>query len=274
MKTLVIVCLSFILAPRTHGQAMADMPSELQKVFNYILKTEYLELFADSSEMHHPRTVDWAITNIDGDNKKEVFLLINPYFAETAPIQIYQIGEDGVVTRVKEALAPGQPVVRGENQLSGHIGGMGMDMTLQGQSTLQRKRKFVEASMKHGMTVVEFPDFFHGDHRASLGGGYVDLRHTKRVFKEPSCSPVQLAKPSSLQVGKIKGKQGNVLAVVVDKEIWLYRISRVTQDGFLEKKIATIKLPKDFVRFDRTAEYFRYTNRLQQTRELVINATF
>jgi len=105
-------------------------------------------------------------------------------------------------------------------------------------------------------------------------GGYVDLRHTKRVFKEPSCSPVQLAKPSSLQVGKIKGKQGNVLAVVVDKEIWLYRISRVTQDGFLEKKIATIKLPKDFVRFDRTAEYFRYTNRLQQTRELVINATF
>ncbi len=253
---------------------MADLPSDLQKVFNYILKSEYLEMFTDSSQAFQPRTVDWAISNIDGDNSTEVFLLINPYFAETAPIYIYQIAVDGGVTRVKEALAPGQPIPRNSHQPSGHSGGQGMDMTLEGKTTLQRKRKFVETSMKHGMTVVEFPNFFHGDHRASLGGGYVDLRHAKKTFDEPSCESVQLARPSALQVGKIKGKQGNILAVVVDKEIWLYRISRIPEDGFLEKKIATIKLPKDFVRFDRTSEFFRYTNRFQETRDLVINATF
>ncbi len=253
---------------------MYDQPAELQKVFTYIVRNEYLEFFSDSSDARPFRLVDWAVADIDGDTRKEVFLLINPYFAETAPVQIYQIGDDGRVRRIKEALAPGHPIARETESLTSHIGGLGMDMTQEPTATSQRKRDVIEASMKYGMTVVEFPTFFHADHRLTLGGGYADLSHIKKKPKELSCESIQLARPSWIQTGKIRGSGGNVLAVVVGKELWLYRIRRIVDSTFLDKKVVTMRLPKDFVRFDQGGEYLRYINKMQETRDLVSRRKF
>jgi|GEM_PF-3621699 hypothetical protein len=264
----IFLCLA--LTYQSFGQTMNDQPADLQKVFNYILKTEYLELFGDSSSTHRFRLLDWAIADIDGDKKTEVFLLIHPYYGETAPIQVYQLDADGKVSRIREALAPGQPVVRSKECLSTHASGHGMDMTVEANANNIKRRRFVEAGMKHGMTMIEFPRFFHSDHRSSIGGGYVDLTHSTFRLEDTSCEAVQLARPSSIKVGQIKGRSGKYLGVIVNKELWLYRITRIVDGTFIDKDVTIIKLPKDFIRLDQSSEYIRYITKTYESREFTV----
>jgi len=261
MKKSTFALLLSCLTLCSYGQSMEDFPKEVQMVFNYILKIEYLELYGDSTNSYQFRPVEWSITDIDKDGKTEVFLLIYPHYCQTAPIQIYQIQPDSTVKRIKESLAPGNPVIRTDEYLDSHNEGYAGDIAIGKSATKEQKRKLVESSMKYGMTIIEFPDFFHTDKRIDEGGGYVDLSHSNYKNEHQSCSAIQLAKPATITSGKLKNKPDNYFAVVIDQEIWIYKITKIDDSGFLEKEVVIVKLPKDFNHFSEDEQYISYRDK-------------
>ncbi|TAE55020.1 MAG: hypothetical protein EAZ89_06115 [Bacteroidetes bacterium] len=238
---------------------VSSLPKEIQQVVHYIRKQEYLELFGDSSHAYQFRPRGWEITDIDNDGITEVFFLIYPHFAQTAPIQIYQIQKNGTVTRVKESLAPGNPVARTDEYLDSHNGGYAADLTIE-KPDKETNRKLAEMSMKFGTTVLEFPNFFHTDDRMDNGGGYIDLSYSNYSYANPSCENIQLAKPLGMASGELKAKSGKYLAVAVDTEIWIYKIKRIDEMGFLDKELTIIPLPKGFFGFKSGEKTLSYLN--------------
>ena len=121
--------------------------------------------------------------------------------------------------------------------------------------------------MKNGTSIVEFPNFFHTDKRLD-DGGYVDLSACNYKNENPSCAKIQLAKPSAIGSGQLKGKEGTFLAVVVDQELWIYNIHKISNAGLLEKDVTISRVPKDFVRFKKGATYLSYFDNKEKVRLL------
>lgn len=237
-----------------------QMPEEVQSVFDYILHTEFLELFIDSSYSMSIRPVDFCVVDIDGDGLTEVFLLTYPHFAQTAPIYVYQIQADGSVIRLKESLAPGKIASRTNEYMDAHAGFSGMDMSIGPKADKDRKKALRESCMQNGMNVIEFPNFFHTDIRLDNGGGYVDLSLSGYKGKDNSCASVQPATPLGIVSGNLEGKDGRFFAVAVDKEIWIYQINTIHPQQVFDKKVSIIKLPKDFTAFKPEETFISYVD--------------
>jgi len=69
------------------------------------------------------------------------------------------------------------------------------------------------------------------------------------------CEGFQFSKPSDIEVGTLKGVTGNpLLAVLVGRECYLYRITKITAEGFLEKQVTRIPCPSGVSRIIQAAD--------------------
>ena len=220
---------------------MARQPVELQKVRDHILKNDYPELFGDKS--YRIAIDSFKIIDFGNDGIKEVVVLYRPHYLQSPTIVIYQILKDGTVKRVREALAPGPLVKRGDYFLDSHSLGQAVDFTAGNKPLpIEDGRKMaVTASDKSGFgLVVHYSDFFHADSRSGEST-YIDMAHVEKFTHSKNCSEFEFSRVDAISVGTHK-KDKNVgfIAAIVGKQIYLYEIRAIMPDGFLDKRLTIV----------------------------------
>ena len=96
--------LGLSMAPVVHaqdGNSSTQRPVEVAQVLDHVMKNDYPEVY--QGKPYRLRLKSWAFGDVVGDGSIEVFLLIDPHYQQTAPIQVYRIGKDGKVQRLREA---------------------------------------------------------------------------------------------------------------------------------------------------------------------------
>jgi hypothetical protein len=229
-------------------QAGSAPPPPVQKVLDHLLERDYPEVY--SGKHYRVRVRGWAVGDMKGDGRTQVFLLLDPHYQQTAPIQIFQLSPDGRVQRLREALAPGPLVPFNLERIDPHTLGTAIDLTgIEGKTADAPRRFAVELSKE--MNVVYYRGFVHSDKPDRVSGSgyqFVDVSDREEFKGADKCLEIQFSQPEVLAIGKIQGAGESLyLAVSVAPEVYLYRITRITEEGLLEKQITRLPLPKDAI---------------------------
>ena len=220
---------------------MAEQPVEIQKVRDHIINNDYPELFGD--EPYRIAINGFEIIDFGNDGLKEVVILFSPHYLQSPTIVIYQIQKDGTVKRVTEALAPGPILKRDAYFIYCHSAVQGVDFTV-GDKPLSTEegRKIVKTSSEKsgfGM-IVQYSDFFHADVRSGAAT-YIDMTHLEPFTNSKNCSEFEFSRVDEISVGhQKKDKNIGIIAASVGSQIYLYEISAIRKDGFLDKKLTII----------------------------------
>lgn len=222
-------------------------PAEVQRVLDHVLQEAYPEVY--DGKQYRLQILGWAVGDVDGDGATEVFLLISPHYQQTAPIQIYRLRPGAKVQHLRERLAPG-PLIRTDGtRLDAHTLRLAIDLTIQNKGP-----DFVrEAAMKFSekASVVVYREYLHADEPENDPQGFLDLTEREEFAGADECEGIQFSQPDALAVGTVAGAEGVRLVVLVGKEVYAYRITKISPEGFLEKKVARIARPEGVVRVDR-----------------------
>lgn len=214
-------------------------PKEVAAVLGYILKNQYLEVYNDKH--YRIRVRGYAYGDIDGDGLVEVFILIDPHYHQSAPIQIYQIQRNGSIQRLRESLAPGCLIPRDDQRLDPHTLGLAMDI-----AAVKPESKYMDLAKKLSdkTHVVVYKNFIHSD-MPKDEPGFLDMTSRGEFTSQDKCEFLQFSQPEAIEVGgysKIPGVK--IIAALMKDEIVLYRIQKISTEGFLDKSISTIPRPR------------------------------
>jgi len=222
-----------------------DYPKKVQIVFEYILKEDYPELIKKNS--YQIRPVRYSIFDIDQDGNEEVFLQTFTHYKQSPSIRIYSVNDLNEVQLFIEGLAPGFLEKNNPEQdyFDTHSTGSAVDLTL-GERTPEKIKGFTKSSINNGFSTIIFNDFIHNDKRES-SEFYLDLSYLKTIDGSKSCKSFQFAFPDDIIAGKIN--EGNYFIAKVKNNLFVYQISKISDKGFLEKKVEIIDCPEDFKKF-------------------------
>ena len=212
---------------------------EVAAVLGHILKNQYLEVYNDKN--YRIRVNGFAYGDIDGDGQVEVFILIDPHYHQTAPIQIYRIQKNGSIQRLRESLAPGPLIARDDQRLDPHTLGLAVDIL-----AVKPEAKYLPfaKTLSDKAHVVVYKNFLHSDIPKDEPG-FLDMTTRNEFASQDKCEFLQFSQPEAIEVGEYSKIPGaKVLAAMMKDEIILYRISKISAEGFLEKSLTTIPRPR------------------------------
>jgi hypothetical protein len=218
--------------------AAAELPPKVAVVQKYLLNEDYPEVFGE--QHYRIKVEDALVADVDDDGNDEVILLVKPHYRQSPTIVLFKVSKDLKVKRVIEGLAPGPLVPVSGDYLDSHTLGMGVDLTIQGAEKDPKNRKEVVAiALKEMGGVVEYRGFFHTDGRKGKAPAYVDMSHLEAP-KNGSCEAFEFSTVDAIKVASRDDGSGHYLLALVGKELYTYKIKKITTDGFLEKKL-TVK---------------------------------
>jgi hypothetical protein len=252
-----------VTSMRVHSEEAPISPVSVDKAVgqmtDYVLKQDYPEKIGDTT--YRVRALDVQTVDFFGDGQKLVFVSYYPHYLQSPTVVIYQVDPAGKVTRVTEALAPGplQPI--SGDYLDSHTLKEAVDMSVDGPASV-----VVAAALKEHSYIVRYPKFFHVDNRKGPGG-YLDMSDHAEYKDETTCENFEFSKVDSILAGKIQGDgKGHYLAALAGGKIYLYNIQAITKEGFLQKTLKVIPLPKGFKAFaSDPGEVITYTTQAGQT---------
>lgn len=104
--------------------------------------------------------------------------------------------------------------------------------------SIDGKRIAKIAAEKSGFgLVVQYKNFFHADNRKG-DGIYIDMTHVDPISDLRNCSGFEFSKVDGIRVGlHEKDDSIGIIAAYIDKKLYLYEISSIDKDGYLEKKL-------------------------------------
>lgn len=250
------ICLSVVLGNQLTAQNTTPdrRPPQVKAVLDYLLKEEYPEVY--KKQPYRVRMNGYALGDVDGDGNFEVFLLLDPHYQQTPTILIYRVSKDGTVKKLIEGLAPGPLVKPGGERIDAHSLGLALDATVKEKNNPMKFRELAVETMKGetGCTMVIYPNFFHVD-MPDHSRSFIDMTDHEEIKSADKCEGIQFSKPSDIEVGTLKGVPGNPqLAVLVGRECYLYRITKITAEGFLEKQVTRIPCPDGATRIIQAAD--------------------
>lgn len=250
------------------GQSTNDFPKEVNLVFDYMINKDFPELFNDKPFQFRP--VRWAIIDIDDDGVTEVFLQTFPHYRQSPTITIYQVDKIDSVKRITEAFAPGHLIEVSQKQdyFDTHTTGTAVDMQL-GSNDPEKLKVFAKSSLKFGMSPILFKNFIHTDKRDG-DPIFLDLTYLNDYPTENSCANFQFSFPDNIVAGKIDGKKYKFLIAQVKDELYCYEIVGIDDNGWIEKQITVIDLPKDFKEFHVTDDEINYLSKKGKVKSLKI----
>lgn len=259
------ICLSVALSIPLPAQNTTpdNRPPQVKAVLDYLLKAEYPEVY--KKQPYRVRMEGYALGDVDGDGNTEVFLLLDPHYQQTPSILIYRVGTDGTVRKLIEGFAPGPLIQPNGDRIDAHSMGLAFDATVGKDNAPIKFRKLALDTMKAetGCTMVVYPIFFHVD-MPDHSRCFIDMSDRQEVKSADKCEGIQFSKPSDIEVGRLKGVPGNPqLAVLVGRECYLYRITKITAEGFLEKQMTRIPCPDGATRIVQAPDgtlAFRFEN--------------
>ncbi|HAS53034.1 MAG: hypothetical protein A2X56_12085 [Nitrospirae bacterium GWC2_57_13] len=219
--------------------AAKELPPKVAAVQKFLLDQDYPEVFG---EQHYRIKVEDAIVaDIDDDGKEEVLLLVKPHYRQSPTILFFKVSKNMKVTRVMEGLAPGPLVPISGDYLDSHTLGMGIDLTVAGmENDIEKRKQAVSIALKEMGGVVEYRNFIHTDGRTGKPPVYIDMTHLKAP-KNATCEAFEFSTVDAMQVGSKDDGSGNYLLALVGKELYVYKIKKITADGFLQKTLAIKK---------------------------------
>ncbi len=222
--------------------AAADSPPKVAAVQKYLLEQEYPEVFGDKH--YRIKVEDAIVADVDDDGISEVVLLVKPHYRQSPTIVLFKVSKDLKVKRVVEGLAPGPLVPVSGDYLDSHTLGMAADLTAQGAENDPKKRKQVVAiALKEMGGVVEYSNFIHSDGRTGKAPIYIDMSHLKAP-KDATCETFEFSTVDVLQVAAKDDGSGNYLLAFVGSELYIYKIKKITTDGFLQKTLTVKKVDR------------------------------
>lgn len=227
------------------------------------MKAEYPEVY--KKQPYRFRIRGHALGDVDGDGNTEVFLLVDAHYQQTPSILIYRVSKDGTIRKLIEGLAPGPLIKPNGDRIDAHSMALAFDATAGKVNDPLKFRKIALDTMKGktGCTMVVYPSFFHVD-MPDHSRCFIDMTDREEVKSADKCEGIQFSKPSDIEVGNLKGVTGNPqLAVLVGRECYLYRITKITDEGFLEKQVRRIPCPEGattIVRIQDGTLAFRFTD--------------
>lgn len=235
-----------------------EIPNEVNKVFDFMLKRDFPEVFL--GKQFQIRPIDWQVIDIDNDGKTEVFLQTFPHYRQSPTIMIYQIDKNDSINRITEGLAPGHLVKISieDDYFDPHSTATAIDMQL-GSNDIEKKRKFAEGSIKSGMSVVLYKNFIHTDKRDD-NIIFLDMMHLDDYASNNTCEDFQFSHPDEIIAGKIKNQKDLFFLAKVDHEIFCYKIKGFDRSIFINKDIYILKTPSDFDTFQIDQGTIKYLN--------------
>jgi hypothetical protein len=249
-----LLALSFLplygTATDEKGAIPKEIESKVEAVRRYLLKEDYPELFKDKP--YRVRIEDVLVADIDNDGNAEVVTLFQPHYRQTPTVAFFQLDKELKVKRVFEGLAPGPLVPVSGQYLDSHTIGMAIDVTATakpGTKPLQPQH-LVEAARKNRLRgLVQYRTFFHADGREGTGS-YVDMTHLDVPNHEDTCAHFEFSRVKDIAVGTAWISDPRLhIAARVENEIYIYRIDRIDDGGFLDKKVWVMQTPLDFQAF-------------------------
>ncbi len=222
--------------------AAGELPPKVAAVQKYLLEQEYPEVFGDKH--YRIKVEDALVADVDDDGISEVILLVKPHFRQSPTVVLFKVSKDMKVKRVVEGLAPGPLVPVTGDYLDSHTLGMAADLTVQGAEKDPKKRKqAVAIALKEMGGVVEYSNFIHSDGRRGKAPVYIDMSHLKSP-KDGTCKTFEFSKVDALQMAAKDDGAGNYLVALVGAELYMYKIKKITTDGFLQKTLIVKKVDR------------------------------
>jgi hypothetical protein len=220
----------------------AELPPKVAAVQKYLLNEDYPEVFGE--QHYRIKVEDALVADVDDDGNEEVILLVKPHYRQSPTIVLFKVSKDLKVKRVIEGLAPGPLVPVSGDYLDSHTLGMGVDLTIQGAEKDPKNRKeAVTIALKEMGGVVEYRSFFHTDGRKGKAPVYVDMSHLEAP-KNGSCEAFEFSTVDAIKVASKDDGTGHYLLALVGKELYTYKIKKITTDGFLEKNLTVKKVER------------------------------
>lgn len=227
-----------------------EIESKVEAVRNYLLKEDYPEVF--KNKPYRVRIEDVVVADIDNDGNPEVVVLFHPHYRQTPTVVFFQLDKELKVKRVFEGLAPGPLVPVSGQYLDSHTIGMAVDLTASAKPSAKplQPRHVIKAARKGRLRgLVEYRTFFHADGREGTGS-YVDMTHLDVPNNENKCAHFEFSRVRGIAVGAVWSSDARLHVVArVENEIYIYRIDRIDDRGFLEKSIWVMQTPLDFHAF-------------------------
>jgi len=224
--------------------AEVPLPPKADAVRRYLLEEEYPEVIGD--DHYRIRVESLVVADVDNDGREEVVLHVTPHYRQSATVQIFEVSDDLVVTRVREGLAPGPLRPVSGEFLDSHGSGWGVDFEIVKPKGDPKARGVVVANaLEHFGGVVAYPSFLHADGRVGRGF-FIDMSDADVPAGAVSCAGFEFSRVRGIAVGVPADQKLNALAAWVGEEIWAYRIDAARPDGFLVKKRWIVKAPADF----------------------------
>lgn len=220
----------------------ADPPPKVAAVQKYLLEKDYPERFGDRP--YRVKVEDAIVADVDDDGNAEVILLVKPHYRQSPTIILFQVSRVLKVKRVMEGLAPGPLVPLSGDYLDSHTLGMAVDMAVEDMEKDPKKRKqAVSIALKEMGGVVEYRNFIHADGRTGKPPVYIDMTHLPAP-QGATCESFEFSTIDAVQVGSRNDGSGNYLLALVGKEFYMYKIHKITADGFLQKTLAIKNVEK------------------------------
>lgn len=227
-----------LIAPLLAGAQ--SLPPEAEAVRNYLLNSEYPEVF--SKKQYRISIENLIVADLDGDGVPEVIGHMKPHFRQSPTIMIFRVGKDLRVQRVMEGLAPGPLQALSDQYLDSHVEGFGVDLQAQLAPGDDAEAVFVQALMKFKGSLVLYKHFAHIDKREGLAN-YIDMRAADLPPSVRTCEGFEFADVEHVEVTKRFSNDGrNVIAARVGKRIYVIRIERFLPNGLLEKTVTVHEL--------------------------------
>jgi hypothetical protein len=92
-------------------------------------------------------------------------------------------------------------------------------------------------------------NFYHVDSRKGLAS-FVDMRSVEPPSNATDCSSFEFSKVRQIAAGNLREDSSeNYLAALVGDEIYVYLIRGISNQGILDKRLWTVKVPSNFKDF-------------------------
>lgn len=213
-----------------------SLPPEVEAVKNYLLSSDYPEVF--SKTQYRVKAENFIVADLDGDGVPEVIVHMKPHFRQSPTIVIFKVSKGLQVQRVMEGLAPGPLQPLSDKYLDSHSLGEGIDFQADTKSGDNAGTGLVQGLVKSGKGgMVLYEQFTHMDGRLGFPS-YIDMRETDLPPNTNTCDGFEFADVEQVEVTPRYSSDGrNVIAARVGKKVYTIRIERFLPNGLLEKSV-------------------------------------
>ncbi len=259
MRLIVIISMALFSGEMCAANS-SDMVEALKQ---YIIEKDYPEVFEDITYRVEIKNI--IFDDLDGDKILEAIVQFKPHYRQSPTIVFYRILPGLKISRVIEGLAPGKIVDAGDYYIDSHTLGLAVDFKIEGDVVSIDVIKSAMSTKGFGGLVL-YPEFIHADNRTySNLPTFIDMSHLDVNAKD--CEPFEFHEVNQIQVGVHRNTK--FLAAWVGSEIYLYKINKFGNDGFIEKELLITQTPEGFKGFSDT-DYLGYIDNTGNVFELKI----